>query len=162
MIKPKGIEVGEKEIKVSLCGDDSTVFVRDLDSVTELLAFLNDFKNLSGLEINTTKTEGMWLGCCWNAFRFFAGRETQLELFAFSFHTIKIRQLNLIFVEKIRNLEKILNSWKKRNLTLYGKINIAKTLGLSKLIYNVLVIPEQLIKEINFNQFYLGWKTPKD
>ena len=59
----KGIKVGEKEIKVSLYADDTTVFVRDLDSVKELLVLLNDFKNLSGLEINTTKTEGMWLGC---------------------------------------------------------------------------------------------------
>ena len=59
----KGIKVGEKEIKVSLYADDTTVFVRDLDSIKELLALLNDFTNLSGLEINTTKTEGMWLGC---------------------------------------------------------------------------------------------------
>jgi len=55
----------------------------------------------------------------------------------------------LNFAEKIRNLEKTLNSWKRRNLTLYGKINIVKTFGLSKLIYNasVLVIPENFIKE---------------
>ena len=30
----RGIKVGENEIKVSLCADDTTVFVRDLDSVT--------------------------------------------------------------------------------------------------------------------------------
>ena len=29
----KGIKVGEKEIKVSLYADDTTVFVRDLDSI---------------------------------------------------------------------------------------------------------------------------------
>ena len=58
----KGIKVGENEIKVSLYADDTTVFVRDLDSIANLLALLNDFKQLSGLEINTTKTEGMWLG----------------------------------------------------------------------------------------------------
>ena len=40
----KGIKVGEKEIKVSLYADDTTVFVHDLDSVKELLALLNDFK----------------------------------------------------------------------------------------------------------------------
>ena len=28
-----------------------------------LLSLLDKFKNLSGLEINTKKTEGMWLGC---------------------------------------------------------------------------------------------------
>ena len=58
----KGINVGEKEIKVSLYADDTTVFVRDLDSVDHLLTLLDNFKNLSGLEINTTKSEGMWLG----------------------------------------------------------------------------------------------------
>ena len=48
-------------------------------------------------------------------------------------------------------IEKIKNCWKRRNLTLYGKINIVKTFGLSKPIYNssVLVIPENLIKEID-------------
>ena len=59
----KGIKVDQKEIKVSLYADDTTVFVRDLESITHLLALLNDFKILSGLEINTSKTEGMWLGC---------------------------------------------------------------------------------------------------
>ena len=58
----KGINVGEKEIKVSLYADDTTVFVRDLDSVYHLLTLFDKFKNLSGLEINTTKSEGMWLG----------------------------------------------------------------------------------------------------
>ena len=57
-----GIKVGEKDIKVSLYADDTTVFVRDLDSVDHLLTLLDKFKNLSGLEINTTKIEGMWLG----------------------------------------------------------------------------------------------------
>ena len=55
--------------------------------------------------------------------------------------------------------------WKRRNLTLLGKINIVKTLGLSKLIYNtsVLVIPEQLIKEINSIILNFIWdeKPPK-
>ena len=146
----KGIKVGEKEIKVSLYADDTTVFVRDLDSVKELLALLNDFKKLSGLEINTTKAEGMWLGCWKNktetpfGFRWPRNPIRALGIF-FSYDQNKATELN--FVEKIRNLEKTLNSWKRRNLTLYGKINIVKTLGLSKLIYNasVLAIPEQLI-----------------
>ena len=41
---------------------DTTVFVRDLDSVTSVPDLLKKFKARSGLEINTTKTEVMWLG----------------------------------------------------------------------------------------------------
>lgn len=57
------LTVGGKEIQVSLCADDTTVSVRNVASIAHLLALLNDFKKLSGLEINTTRTEAMWLGC---------------------------------------------------------------------------------------------------
>ena len=52
---------------------------------------------------------------------------------------------------KCEKIEKILNSWRTRKLTLYGKINIIKTLGLSKLIFNasVLPIPENVAQEVN-------------
>ena len=75
----------------------------------------------------------------------------------FSYDQNKTNELN--FAEKIRNLEKTLNSWKKRNLTLYGKISIVKTFGLSKLTYNasVLVIPEHFIKETEKLIFDFIW-----
>ena len=139
----KGIKVGAKEIKTSLYADDTTVFVRDLDSIPELLVLLKHFRNLSGLEINATKTEGMWLGTWKNnletpfSFRWPRDRIKALGIF-FSYDLRKATELN--FIEKIRNLEKTLNSWKRRNLTLLGKINIVKTLGLSKLIYNTSVL----------------------
>ena len=158
----KGIHVGEKEIKVSLYADDTTAFVRDLDSVDHLLTLLDNFKNLSGLEINTTKSEGLWLGRWKNktetpfGFRWPRDPIKALGIF-FSYDINKTNELN--FAEKIRNLEKTLNSWKRRNLTLYGKINIVKTFGLSKLIYNtsVLVIPENFVKEIDKLIFNFIW-----
>ena len=58
----KGIQVNKFELKISQYADDTTVFVRDLDSVTSLLNLLSDFHACSGLEISTTKTEAMWLG----------------------------------------------------------------------------------------------------
>ena len=72
----------------------------------------------------------------------------------------------LNFEEKVRRLETIFNSWRRRNLTLIGKIKIVKTLGLSKLtLYStsVLGIPEHLAKRINrltFN-FIREGKTAK-
>ena len=105
----KGIKVGEKEIKVSLYADDTTVFVRDLDSVKELLAILNDFENLSGLEINATTTEGMWLGCWKNktempfGFRWPRNPIRALGIF-FSYDQNKATELN--FVEKNSELRK--------------------------------------------------------
>ena len=54
----KGIRVDDYEIKKA----QYDVFVRDKESVLELLDFLREFSSLSGLEINTSKTEAMWLG----------------------------------------------------------------------------------------------------
>ena len=59
----------------------------------------------------------------------------------------------------------MLITWQWRNLTLYGKINIVKTLGISKLIYSasVLPVPDQYIEEINKLTFNFIWagKPPK-
>ena len=51
----KGIQVGQKKIKITQYADDTTVLVRDLDSVTQLLKQLDKFKQISGLEIYTNK-----------------------------------------------------------------------------------------------------------
>ena len=163
-----GIQVNKHELKISQYADDTTVFVRDLDSVTSLLRVLNEFKELSGLEINTTKTEAMWLGE-WKdrtdePFGFKWPKEPINALgVSFSYNQECANRLN--FGEKIFNLEKTLNTWQRRNLTLYGKINIVKTLGISKLIYSasVLPVPDHYIQEINkliFNFIWAG-KPPK-
>ena len=164
----KGIQINKQELKISQYADDTTVFVRDLDSVTSQLKVLNDFKEHSGLEINTTKTEAMWL-VEWKdrtdepfGFKWPKEPVSALGVF-FSYNQESANRLN--FGEKILNLQKTLNTWQRRNLTLYGKINIVKTLGISKLIYSasVLPVPDHYIQEINkliFNFIWAG-KPPK-
>jgi len=49
--------------------------------------------------------------------------------------------------KKLEHLQNVINSWKRRKLTLLGKINIVKSLGLSKLIYNASV-PENVSKQV--------------
>ena len=158
----KGILVNNHEIKVTQYADDTTVFVRDRDSVVQLLDLLQNFSLLSGLEINTAKTEAMWLGQWKNnedtPFGFKWPKEPilSLEIF-FSHNHTHAEELN--FGAKVRELEQTLNTWKRRKLTLYGKINIVKTLGLSKLIYNasVLNVPKQYVEQINKIIFNFIW-----
>jgi len=62
-------------------------------------------------------------------------------------------------------MEKVLNAWKSRKLTLIGRINIVKTLALSKLIFNAsnLYAPPHVIDEANKLIFNFIWevKPPK-
>ena len=57
------LKVNKQELKISQYAGDTTVFVRDLDSVASLISLLNDFHAYSGLEINTTKSEAEMYKC---------------------------------------------------------------------------------------------------
>ena len=154
----RGITIGEKEIKISMYADDTTVFVRDIDSITHLLNLLEKFASISGLQINTSKTEALWLGL-W--------KDRQDTPFNFNYPQNPICAQGLLpeadklnFNDKVHNMEKVLNTWKRKKLTLIGRINIVKTLALSKLIFNAsnLYVPPHVIGEANKLIFNFIWE----
>jgi len=82
-----------------------------------LITIIQKFKNLSGLEINTTKTEGMWLDRWKNKsdmpFGFHWPRDPIKALgICFLYDEDKTNELN--FAEKTRDLEKTFDSGKKK------------------------------------------------
>ena len=137
------MKVGYEEIKNTLYADDTTLLLRDLESVQMSLEKLENFRGCSGLELNKSKTEAMWLGC-WatrNDTPFeFRWPESSVYALGIHFSNDKSKHETLNFDKKLDDLEKIINSWKRRKLTFLGKINIVKSLGLSKLIYNASVL----------------------
>ena len=157
-----GINVGPKEIKITQYADDTTVFVRDRESVTQLLKLLEEFKTNCGLEINTSKTEALWLGswrnCRETPYNFKWPKESVQALgLHFSYDEQHSNRLN--FEEKIQNIEKVLNAWSRRNLTLIGRIKIVKSLGLAN-IYSTSVLPIPLLLaeriKLTFNFIWEG------
>ena len=66
---------------------------------------------------------------------------------------------------KLLSLEKCLNVWSSRDLTLYGKINVVKSLALCKLTFvsTVLPIPKEFITRVNKQIVGFVWshKNPK-
>jgi len=69
------------------------------------------------------------------------------------------------FEKKLLSLEKCLNIWSSGDLTLYGKINIIKSLALSKIIFvtSVLSIPNGFADQANklISNFVWSPKPPK-
>ena len=57
-----GIKIGGEETKLLQYADDTTAVLSDVDSAPALLILLEVLKNLSGLVINSSKTEGNWIG----------------------------------------------------------------------------------------------------
>ena len=56
------IKVANKEIKLSQYADDTTTFCKDELSLGKLLAMLHLFEECSGLKLNSSKSEAIWLG----------------------------------------------------------------------------------------------------
>ena len=57
-----GINIGKEETKLLQYAYDMTATLSDINSLVVLLDLLKVYKNASGLTINCTKTEGMWIG----------------------------------------------------------------------------------------------------
>ena len=65
---------------------------------------------------------------------------------------------NKTFFDKLGSLKKTLNMWSQKDLSIFGRINIIKTLALSKpvLIYSVMNTPD-FSKEVNKITFDFIW-----
>ena len=158
----RGICIDQNEIKLTQYADDTTCFVQDETSIQNILIVLDNFKRISGLEPNLSKTEAMWIGSKVGApSKPFGLRWTSEPVLAlgvfFSYDKQLSDQLN--FYNKLDQLENTLSSWKKRNISLYGKINITKTLALSKLTFNasVLCIPDNFAEKVDKITFKFIW-----
>ena len=58
----KGIKIGNEETKLLQFADDTTAVLADTDLAAKLFEILNSFGITSGLKINCSKTEAMWMG----------------------------------------------------------------------------------------------------
>ena len=160
----KGIDVTpNKTAKLAQYADDTTIFVQDDQSIINLFNLLDKFERVSGLRINQSKSELLWLGSsCQRKDKILNLRLSEEPIYAlgiyFSYDLKKANEKN--FYEKLGTLKKILNIWSSRDISIYGKINIVKTLALSKLTFvcSVLDTPESFAEEVNKIIFSFIWK----
>ena len=68
------------------------------------------------------------------------------------------------FYSKIDKMKTELNLWLSRDLTIYGKSLIVKTLGISQLVYvsSMLTVPKTVIRTVQENLFAFLWNNKKD
>ena len=65
-----------------------TAVLSDINSAQTLFKLLDDFKNFSGLEVNPTKTEGMWIG---------SSRENETKPFGIKWPNKPIKALGVYY-----------------------------------------------------------------
>ena len=166
----KGIQIKQKQtVKITQHADDTTVFMKDVQSVQKLFDLLNQFDSCSGLQINQSKSELLWLGS-------FRHRKDSLLILRLSDEPIyalgiyfsynEELAIKTNFFDRLNPLRKLLHIWSSRDISLYGRINIVKTLAIPKLTFvcSVLDTPGGFTAEVNeiiFGYIIMEAKTAK-
>ena len=158
-----GINIEGKEYKLTKYVDDTSCFVRDIDSVVKLFEKLEAFKSCSGLELNRSKTEAMWLGKNNQQPTNLSGINWSLNCVCLGVCFFRDLEISVKdnFEKRVLALEKCLNIWSSRDLTLYGKINIVKNLALSKIVFiaSVLSVPSGFVDQVSKLIFLASYGT---
>ena len=137
--------------KVRQYADDTTSFLKDFLSLTNLFNVISVYERGTGAKLNRSKTEAMWLGAWKSRTDEPLGLTwvKKMKILGVVFGTIPVEQDN--WQPKINKLEKSINLWKSRSLSFVGKSVIINVLGLSKLFYlaKVLVLPAWVPRRVN-------------
>ena len=135
--------------KLTQYADDTNCIVHDTFSLQKLLVLTDEYGRGSGAKLNVAKTEAMWLGANVNR----ADQPFGLKW------VNKMKILGAFFGDSADNsnwnklvfaFKKITDLWLQRDLTVKGRVVIAKTLGLSKFwhIAKIFIPPNSIVSKI--------------
>ena len=163
--KIKGIHLDNKIdiLKILQYADDTTLFFRDLIDFREILSKIKEFEVFSGLQINPGKSKIMPISTYAENLTQTNGIEQVREvkilgvIFKTGIPTMKVEQNWLNIMEKI---DRHIKSWSRRDLSIQGKIIVAKTFLISNCIYMIqsISLPDEIINKINRKIFTFIWK----
>ena len=128
---------------------------------------MDTFGGVSGLKLNPSKTKALWLGslrnCKDNPFNFKWPKEP-IRILGTLYPMMKNKRRKRILDKKMQKLDTILDIWNARNLTLFGRCLITKSLGISQLVHSIstLAIPKDCAQAVNSSIFKLSWRNRKD
>ena len=143
----KGLKLGKYVHKIGQYADD-TYLLQDgsVESILRTFEILDMFQSCSGLKANVDKTQAVWLGPKNQQWLYLQNRVRlkwvdKFTLLGIHFDVNVNNMVHTNFVSKMAEIERVLNMYKPRNLSLIGKITVVKTLAIPKLIHALQTLP---------------------
>jgi exonuclease III len=176
-IEPITINPGhdhETKINNASFADDITVICKNELGIQETINTYSKFSDISGVRLNIPKTEILVLGkreeirkqfnILFKERHYVITSQDKVKICGITFSNNKDLAYNDNISEKIDKLERQLNIWRQRNLTLEGKILITKTFGISQLIYSLqsTIIRQVDIKRVENIIYRFIWNIPSN
>ena len=171
--KIKGIKIYDKDNKIGQFADDTSLFLDGTEkSLKASLEVLENFEEISGLKLNIQKTKAVWLGskrfsqeklCPGNDLDW-VNKFTSLGIVYDVLNLADITKLNCD--TKMMEIENLLCNWNRRNISLLGRIQVVKSLALSKIVHFLIALPtleKEYMRKIDkrFYRFLWRSKPPK-
>lgn len=165
----KGIKIDNSEFLISQLADDTTLYLENDElSFKTCITILDKFTLVSGLKINYTKTIAITIGMGNIKYDTGNGKEINWQadgrftLLGIKYNLDEENFTELNYEEKLKEFRKILNSWNSRNLTIYGKTCVLKSLALPKLVHLFSSIPnppQTIFKDLEKECFRFIWNN---
>ncbi len=155
--KITGIKIDGEEIRITAYADDTQIYISDKKSKTEMDIILETYSRASGAKINTTKTEGLLIhdmeeidGIKWS----------KGPIKALGVPQGQTENLSQFWNKILQKVKKKLDLWKRRDLTLQGRVHIIQTSGISNITYaaGLKTVPDKIVKDINTELWKFLWK----
>ena len=163
----KGLDIDDKGIDLKLLqyADDTLFDVSDINSFENILIELEVFGKVAGPKLNREKTVLIWIGtaCQRWSLSCFGLHWTDEPVKYLGHHIAPDLQcaLKIDWENKLEKMQKLLDNWRKRNLTLFGRLTIIKSLAISQVIHLMIVdaIPSTFLIKLNSLIFKFLWKS---
>ncbi len=162
----------EEKVNNFSFADDITAVCKNKKGIQEIINLYEMFTKISGIKLNMPKTEIMIIGDKEKTKKQFKIKYNEEVITITSQDSVKICGITYSndkevsydenILKKIIKMERQLNIWRQRNLTLEGKILLVKCFGLSQLIYSLQAthIRPQEIKLIENIIYKFIWNIP--
>ena len=170
--KVKGIKVNGVELLLSLFADDTDMCLEATgECVDEVIAEIRDFGVVSGCKGNLEKTkcvpfgksksDSILLSHLSNRYgtNFLTNNFTALGIQFNNFSSINDIS-NLNYVKKLEKAKARVKFWKSRDLTVFGKVTIIKSLLMAQFVYLIVPLPRpdsKMISTITKFLFHFLW-----
>ena len=164
----KGVKVGNKIFKITQLADDTTLFLKDINSLKLILKMLQNFEKISGLKLNQSKTEILQIGVPLTSnYSLLKLKWEKEKIYALGswFYKDHQKSISETYEKRLDMLQNTINLWSQRNLTWIGRITVIKTICISKINYAIssIATPNWFIRNVEqlFQQFLWHNKPPR-
>ena len=155
----------DKEFKISQYADDSLLFLANEKEIPKAINIINEYSKVSGQRLNIPKTEVLGIGIYKTlhyhkkyGINWCKPEDTVRCLGIHIGHDPGVcRKKN--WDDKLEDMQKLVDQWRTRDLTFYGKVLVFKTLALSRIVFSALntCIPQDIIGKINKIMYGFLW-----